>query len=698
MTSEPDTSSEATLSPLDRKLADAFPGLIVRKDLTNSLKGNAIVPSYVLEYLLGQYCATDDPNLIEQGKETVKEILAKHYVNRNHATLARSTIKEKGRHKVIDKVLVDLNDRTGVYEATFSNLGIKKVPVETDYIKRHPKMLVSGVWCIVDLAYEVNEDPKGSPWTIETLKPIQVSNADLEEYQGTRSSFTTEEWIDALIQTIGFDPEMLGRRQKLLQLVRLVPFCERNYNYIELGPKGTGKSHIFSEFSPHGMMVSASEITMAKLFVNNATGRLGLLGYWDSVAFDEFAGKDKKVDKTLIDTMKNYMANKTFSRGVEVLGAEASMSFLGNTRKSVGYMLKHSHLFDDLPDKYIDSAFLDRLHCYNPGWESSIIRAELFTSGFGFIVDYLAEILKSLRNLDFSNTYQRFFDLHEDISTRDRDGIRKTFSGLMKVIHPGGECTREEAEELLQFSAECRKRVKDHIMRIDSTFSTVDFSYFNKESGERTEIHTLEEARFGKVSVAEPSPGTADPTDPESDVGDAGRADETALAPPKEAPLESGKHVMVPENATGISYRTLFAAHLMGATKITVSDPYIRLFWQLKNMMEFLEMVHQLTPDGEQVEVHLLTKSDLEKCVEQDEGLQKIEESFAGSKVSFNFAYENNDSLHARSITTNTGWKISLDRGLDIFQRYDMGPFSLTGKVQEERPCKAFEVTYLRTD
>jgi ATP-dependent Lon protease len=674
---------------IDQKIIEYFPGLIVRKDLTKSLKGNAIVPSYVLEYLLGQYCATDDVDSIESGIETVKSILAKHYVNRNEANLIKSTIKEKGRHKVIDKVTVDLNEKAGIYEAAFSNLGIKKVPVDSDTIKQHPKLLVGGVWCIVDVEYELIDDPKATPWAIDTLKPIQVSHVDLEAYQVARKEFTTDEWIDVLIQSMGFNPEMLGRRQKLLQLVRLVPFCERNYNYIELGPKGTGKSHIFSEFSPHGMIVSGGEVSMAKLFVNNSTGKLGLVGYWDSVAFDEFAGKDKKVDKNLVDIMKNYMANKSFSRGVEMLSAEASMSFLGNTRKSVAYMLKHSHFFDDLPDKYIDSAFLDRLHCYSPGWETSIIRSELFTDGFGFIVDYLAEVLKKLRNLDYSQAYDKYFEINKEISTRDRDGIHKTFSGLMKVIYPGGECTKEEAAEVLAFSIEGRKRVKDHIMRIDSTFAPVDFSYNDLESKKKIEVKTLEELRH-----------------PEFTKGAAEKAEETtggtveepiAGTPPKqEEILEAGKHITVPENASGVSFQGLFAAHLRGATQITVADPYVRIFWQLKNMMEFMEMVHELVPEGDQVELKLITKSDEDRCVEQDEALRKMEESFTGSKISFSYEYDNSSSFHARSITTDTGWKITMDRGLDIFQRYDMSPFSLAGKVQSERSCKAFEVTYLR--
>ena len=680
---------------IDQKIIENFPGLIVRKDLTKTLKGNAIVPSYVLEYLLGQYCATDDPESIESGIETVKNILAKHYVNRNESGLIKSTIKEKGRHKVIDKVSVELNEKSGTYEASFSNLGIKKVQTDSDYIKKHPKLLVGGVWSIVDIEYDPVDDPKASPWNIDTLKPIQVSHADLNEFKAARANFTTDEWIDALVQSIGFNPEMLGRRQKLLQLVRLVPFCERNYNYIELGPKGTGKSHIFSEFSPHGMIVSGGEVTVAKLFVNNASGKIGLVGYWDSVAFDEFAGKDKKVDKNMVDIMKNYMANKSFSRGVEMLGAEASMSFLGNTRKSVAYMLKHSHFFDDLPDKYIDSAFLDRLHFYSPGWETSIIRSELFTDGFGFIVDYLAEIMKKLRNFDESHAYSKYFKLDSEISTRDRDGIHKTFSGLMKVIYPHGECLKEEAEEILAFAVEGRKRVKDHLMRIDSTFNPVEFAYLNLESGKKVDVKTLEEIRHPNLT----GPGAQGAEDSVSDAEPVAVTPSTKEPPaaPEEPKLESGKHLTIPENATGISFAGLFADYLKGATEIIVHDPYVRLFWQLKNMMEFLEVVHQLVPEGEQVEVKLVTKSDTERCVEQDEGLRKMEESFVGSKVSFSFEYDNSDSFHARSISTDTGWKITLDRGLDIFQRYDMSPFSLAGKVQEERQCKAFEVTYLRS-
>ena len=421
------------MTDFDKKICEAFSGVVVRKDLVKEVKGNAIVPTYVLEYLLGQYCATSDEESIRTGIESVKNILRDHYVHRNEAGLIRSTIKEKGRHKVIDKISVSLNDKADVYEATFSNLGISKVLVPTETIKKHPKLLVNGIWCIAALEYMPSEDKNQCPWVLESLKPIQLSHFDRELYLEARKQFSTEEWIDLLIQSMGFNPEMFGTRNKLFQLMRLIPYCERNYNLIELGPKGTGKSHIYSEFSPHGILLSGGEVTVPKLFVSNSNGKLGLVGYWDAIAFDEFAGKQKKPQKSLVDIMKNYMANKSFSRGVETLSAEASMIFVGNTQHSVPYMLKNSDLFDELPKEYHDSAFLDRIHFYIPGWEVDIIRGEMFSNGYGFVVDYLAEILRAFRDDDRSADYKEFFTLDSSISTRDRDAIQKTMSGLISL-------------------------------------------------------------------------------------------------------------------------------------------------------------------------------------------------------------------------------------------------------------------------
>ena len=678
------------MNPLDEKINHHFAGLVVRKDLTKTVKGNAIVPSYVLEYLLGQQCATDDEATIQSGIKTVKDILMNHFVHRNESELVKSTIKEKGRHKVIDKIVVELNDGAGIYEASFSNLGLKRVPVDPSYIKKHPKLLVGGVWSIADLSYMPNDNPKENPWHLESLKPIQIANVDVDGFMAARREFTTEEWMDVLLQSMGFNPEMFTRRGKLLLLIRLIPFCERNYNLIELGPKGTGKSHIYSEFSPHGILISGGEVTVAKLFVNNATGKIGLVGYWDCVCFDEFAGKDKKVDKNLVDIMKNYMANKSFSRGVEMLGAEASMVFMGNTKKSVPYMMKHSNFFEELPDKYIDSAFLDRLHCYNAGWESSPVRSELFTDGFGFIVDYLAEVLRHLRGHDYLHGYSGHFEVSSDITTRDRDGVNKTFSGLMKVLFPHGECTKEETEEMLALAMEGRKRVKEQLLKLDETFSPVRFTYTDLASGEEKEVLTLEERQYPNLAR-----GGTDLVDSEQDPTpeESGRDPDAVI---NTTPAPKPGHRVIAENSKNVSYRSLFANHLRGAKEVTVIDPYVRAFWQIKNFMEFVQLVHELTPEGDETKVRLVTKTDPERSVEQDQNLLKVQNSCVGTRVSVEFEYDSNDALHARSITTDTGWKISLDRGLDIFQRYEISPFSLGSSIQEERMTKSFEVTYLR--
>jgi ATP-dependent Lon protease len=481
---------------LDQKINEHFAGLVVRKDLVKAVRGNAVVPTYVLEYLLGQYCATSDEASLLSGIETVKDVIRQHYVHRNEANLVKSLIREKGRHRVIDKVSVELNDKNDTYEASFSNLGINEVLIDADTITKHPKLLVGGVWCISEIEYRFSEDAHVVPWILASIKPIQMSHFDFEKYLEKRNQFTLEEWIDLLIQSMGFDPSKFSPRAKLLQLMRLVPYCERNFNLIELGPKGTGKSHIYSDFSPHGILISGGEVTVPKLFVNNTTGRIGLVGYWDIVAFDEFAGKKKLINKALVDIMKNYMANKTFSRGIETLGAEASMVFVGNTTHDLVYMLRHTNLFDDLPPQYYDPAFLDRLHFYIPGWEVEIIRGEMFSQGYGFVVDYLAEILRNLRNYDYSQKYLEHFDLSEDISTRDRDGIHKSFSGLMKILFPSGQASRNDMEMLLGFAAEGRKRVKDQLMRIDNTYPEVSFRYTSKEDHKEVALKTNEEELF----------------------------------------------------------------------------------------------------------------------------------------------------------------------------------------------------------
>lgn len=688
-------ADKQAINQLDEKINQSFPGLVVRKDLVKLVKGNAIVPSYVLEYLLGQYCATADEASIQSGIETVKEILRRHYVHRNEAGLVRSTIRERGRHKVIDKISVALNDKRDVYEASFANLGIKGVMVDADTVKRHPKLLVSGVWCIADLEYQHTDDRSVSPWLLETIKPIQLSSFNFEEYITARQQFTTEEWIDLLMQSIGFNPEFFGWRSKLLHLVRLIPYCERNYNLIELGPKGTGKSHIYSEFSPHGILISGGEVTVAKLFVNNASGRIGLVGYWDVVAFDEFAGKSKRADKALVDILKNYMANKSFSRGIETLGAEASMVFVGNTQHTLPYMLRHSDLFDDLPAQYHDSAFLDRLHFYIPGWEVDIIRGEMFSDGYGFVVDYLAEILRNLRNHDYSHLYSEHFELLEEISTRDRTGIQKTFSGLMKILFPHQEATQDEIEEILRFAIEGRKRIKDQLMRIDPTYTSVRFGY-RPGGGDVQLVKTLDEEthpRYYHVS----SPST-DSDEPPNTLFDESIVAEEGHAAATDDELQPG-HLVFQENQRGVSFEQLFGSYLQGATKIVVTDPYIRSFYQARNLMELLEVIAKQKPEDDEVDVHLVTTQDDYRSAQQVDYFEQMQASCAAIGIQFTWEFDGTNTIHARHIVTNHGWKILLDRGLDVFQHYDMrDAFAFSNRLQQYRACKAFEVTYIKND
>nr|WP_264319251.1 BREX system Lon protease-like protein BrxL [Phycicoccus mangrovi] len=444
------------------------------------------------------------------------------------------------------------------------------------------------------------------------------------------------------------------------------------------------------------MLISGGEVTVPKLFVNNANGRIGLVGYWDVVAFDEFAGKKKRTDKALVDIMKNYMANKSFSRGVETLGAEASMVFVGNTSHNVPYMLKHSDLFDELPESYHDSAYLDRLHFYIPGWEVDTIRSEMFSDGYGFVVDYIAEVLKSMRDADYSDRYQQHFTLGSDISTRDRDGIHKTFSGLMKIIYPHGEATKEQIEEILRFAVEGRKRVKDQILRIDSTMAEVKFGYSDR-AGDWRGVTTLEEDEYPtyyhhRSGVGADTDESATSTTPGA-IAEAAPAVETE---PKREPLFEG-HREFQENQRGVSYETLLLPYLRGATEITVVDPYIRQFHQARNLMELIEALAPVKDPADEVKVFLITSENTdgpEKLQKQMEFLLRVKQAAAVAGVTLDVKFD--DTIHDRSIVANSGWRINLGRGLDIFQYVANDAFDLAAKLQQYRQVKSFSVTYIR--
>lgn len=440
------------------------------------------------------------------------------------------------------------------------------------------------------------------------------------------------------------------------------------------------------------MLISGGEITVAKLFVNNSNGRLGLVGYWDVVAFDEFAGKKKRTDKALVDIMKNYMANKSFSRGVETLGAEASMVFVGNTSHNVPYMLKHSDLFDELPESYHDSAYLDRLHFYIPGWEVDTIRGEMFSEGYGFVVDYIAEVLKSMRDTDFSDRYQQYFTLGSDISTRDRDGIHKTFSGLMKILHPHGEATNDEIEEILRFAVEGRKRVKDQILRIDPTMAGVKFGYLD-ETGEWRSVTTLEEDEY-PTYYHQRQPG-------DDESGGSSHSDEpkrpatpTVDELPKPKPLFEG-HREFQENQRGVSYENLLLPYLRGAAEITIVDPYIRAPHQGRNLVDLLAMLATAKDLADEISVTLVTKEDKPEYQQQQLLMLKaIQDGAASVGIKFNVQWD--ESIHDRSIRTDTSWKILLGRGLDIFQKGSGSQFDIGSRRQEFRQVVAFGVTYIR--
>jgi ATP-dependent Lon protease len=669
------------MKALDTKLNEHFGGKVVRKDLTKLVKGNAIVPIYVLEYLLGQYCATSDEETILEGVETVKNIISKHFVHRDEAQIIKSTVREKGSHRIIDKISVKLNDREDQYEAYFANLGLKGIPIADAVIREHQKLLSSGVWCILTLGY-VSTDEKGAiPWVIETIKPIQISISNLDEFKEGRKFFSKEEWMDVLLQTMGLNPEEFTFRSKLLQLTRLVPFVENNYNLIELGPKGTGKSHIFSELSPHGMLISGGEVSKAKLFVNNSSGEIGLVGYWDVVAYDEFAGKTKNTDRGLVDIMKNYMANKSFSRGTQVYGASASMVFVGNTDHSVPYMLKHSNLFDALPKDYYDTAFLDRIHAYLPGWEVQKLRNDMFTSDYGFIVDYLAEILKELRKEDRTNEYSKYFELSDTITTRDKTAIIKTFAGLAKILYPHGELSEVDMKELLDFAIECRKRVKLQLQNMDETFEEVDFSYTIKSSGKKVEIETLEVLEHLKPifekQVTEPLITTEEKKD--TNVSSI-------------ISLSAGQKI-IRDNQTGISYDLLFGVYLLGATDFKVIDPYVRLPYQLRNFMELAKLISEKKEPETEVKLHLVTSNNEDYIEGAKDAFEQM--TYSLESIGIIFTYEFDENIHDRSIIMDNGWKIVLGRGLDIWQKTG-GWYDVNEYIQEKRLCKACEVTFVR--
>ncbi|WP_411690875.1 protease Lon-related BREX system protein BrxL [Acinetobacter towneri] len=492
---------------LDQLLNEHFAGRVVRKDLTKLIKEGANVPVYVLEYLLGMYCASDDPEIIEQGLRNVKTVLAENYVRPDEAEKVKSLVRERGSYKVIDRVTVKLNERKDKYEASFSNLGIKDAEISAGIVKEYEKLLVGGIWVIATLSYYFEEGQTNSPFGVSLLKPIQMPNMNMDELFSGRAALSTDQWRESLIRSIGMEPASLKEDVQWHLLARMVPFVENNYNVCELGPRGTGKSHIYKECSPNSILVSGGQTTVANLFYNMSSRRIGLVGLWDVVAFDEVAGISFK-DKDGVQIMKDYMASGSFARGREQMEASASMVFVGNINQSVESLVKTSHLLAPFPEAMIDSAFFDRFHAYIPGWEIPKMRPEFFTNRYGLIVDYLAEFFREMRKRSFADSIEKYFKLGNNLNQRDVIAVRKTVSGLMKLLYPHGQFNKEDVRQCLQYALQVRRRVKEQLKKIGGMeFYDVHFSYIDNDTLEEHFVSVKEQGGGGLIPEGPAKPG-----------------------------------------------------------------------------------------------------------------------------------------------------------------------------------------------
>ena len=503
-----DALESAAGASLDDLLNTHFAGKVVRKDLTKLIKEGANVPVYVLEYLLGMYCASNDEATIQKGLQMVKRVLAENYVRADEAEKVKSKVRESGTYKVIDKITVKLNEKRDLYEALLSNLGVKNAEISDTYVRQFEKLLVGGIWCIVTLKYHFEEDQRGSPFTVTELKPIQMPNMDMQALFEARKAFTDAQWIDALIRSTGMEPTCFKEREKWHLLARMVPLVENNYNFCELGPRGTGKSHIYKEISPNSILVSGGQTTVANLFYNMSARKVGLVGLWDVVAFDEVAGINFK-DHDGVQIMKDYMASGSFSRGRESINASAAMVFVGNINQSVESLVKTSHLLAPFPEAMIDSAFFDRFHAYVPGWEIPKMRPEFFTNQYGLIVDYLAEYLREMRKYSFADAIDKWFKLGNNLNQRDTIAVRRTTSGLLKLVCPNGEYTKDAVRKCLEYALETRRRVKEQLKKIGGMeFYDVHFSYIDLEDGVERFVTVPEQSGGALVPEGRLQPGT----------------------------------------------------------------------------------------------------------------------------------------------------------------------------------------------
>ena len=510
------------MDTLDVKLTQSFPGKVVRKDLTKQIKEGANVPVYVLEYLLGMYCSTDDEQTVREGIQKVKQILAENYVRPDESEKIKAKIKEKGRYKIIDRVTAKLNEKADRYEGLLSNINIKNIIIDDTYVRKYEKLLAGGIWCILTLEYWFDENSKDSPFKVVDLKPIQMPETDISDFITHRQDFTLEEWIDIICRSVGMEPVNLDEKTKWHIVARMIPFVEKNFNICELGPRGTGKSFVYDEISPYSILISGGQTTVANLFYNMSTRTVGLVGMWDVVAFDEVAGINMK-DKDGIQIMKGFMANGSFSRGKESVNADASMVFVGNINGSIENLVKTSHLLAPFPKDMIDTAFFDRFHHYLPGWEIPIMRPEFFTNAYGFISDYYAECLRELRKRNFSDVIIEYFRLGKDLNQRDTIAIKRTVSGLVKLLFPDGKYTKDDIRKCLEYALIGRRRVKEQLKKIGGMeFYDVHFSYIDLEDNEEHFVGVPESGGKSLIPEGDLPAGTVYAVAQNSDSGHKG--------------------------------------------------------------------------------------------------------------------------------------------------------------------------------
>lgn len=652
------------LDALDEKLIGAYPGKVVKKSLLHEIKKGTNVPSFVLEFLLAKFCASEDEEEIEAGKEAVLETIQKNYVRPDEANRAQSLVAQKGRHKFIDKVHVKYVEREKRHWAEMENFNSKRIAINERFFKENDRLLEGGIWAEVTLGHNEQEDDDYT-FYIEDLRPIQLARFDFESYCESRHEFSRDEWIDVVIRSIGIDPGPMKKRLKFHYLARLFPFVEANYNFIELGPRGNGKSYTFSEFSPYGTLISGGQTSTSILFYNNQRRRVGIIGFWDVVAFDE-VGNMKVRDPQTMQIMKDYMANGRFSRGVEVI-ANASLAYVGNIDDSIDQLVSapDMDLFKPLPEAF-DLAVLHRMYTFLPGWEVPQASSKSLTSSFAFITDYLAEVMHYLTHKTNRSSYvQSKLKLGKAVIGRDEKAVIKTVSAFLKLLHPEGEPTAEEFNEYIEYALEGRRRVKEQLnkRKPDDEFADLDFSYFD-ESGNEQVIYCKESEKLFKGRT-EPKAATKE----EVQATDIDSAVDEIAATPKPQAIEAleEQHFTVHYGAKGFGYESLFLKYLKGAETITIQDPYIRASHQFANFQKFCEVAVKA---GTVRKIELTTAADHQEQEDEARGkLYALADSLKDYDIELTVKW--NGHIHDREIKLSNGWNIKIGRGLDYFQRPD---------------------------